>query len=81
MKQGGMQKYLINWTKSFSDACTSYARTFRLCFENHVSDILSFLAALPQGSPTSPNLFAIVMAAILGTNAQNPSRTVYENGE
>jgi hypothetical protein len=67
-----MPRYLVSWVKSFTSN-----RTYRLCFDNNSLATFAFPRALPQGSPASPVLFAIMMSAILEIESPAASTVAY----
>ena len=59
MHQRKLPQYLINWTKDFT-----IDRTLSFSFDGQYEARKPFRNAIPQGSPVSPALFAIMMGAL-----------------
>jgi hypothetical protein len=72
MRKRRIPEYLITWVDSFTSD-----RSHCLSFDNRRSQPFPFPNALPPGSPSSPALFAIMMAAILEIKYLNLSNLAY----
>lgn len=68
MKMRKMPDYLIEWVRDFSTD-----RTLSFSFDNSIEEAKEFCLAIPQGSPASPNLFSIMMSAILDGTVLQPT--------